>query len=132
MLMKIMKKSMILFLLLFLFPFITNAQEWDTFDKGLFVSLIAFHTADFLQTNYIFDHQNEYYEKDIIIKKGVDQIGKSFIPFYLASLAGIEFLIANDIKSSFGRKTALFLFNINAFSFVKSNYDIGIGLKFWF
>jgi len=155
-----MKKSIIILSFMFLLsPFIVNAQDydslnlklrnwgifsepdveqkfkihkWDIPDKILFSFLVSFHVIDSLQTSYIFNHPERYREENPIIKKGVDQIGKGFIPLYFIGFTGLEFLVINDMKSSLMRKTTLFLFNINAFSFVANNYDIGIGLNFWF
>ena len=124
--MKLSKLSIIILL----FPSILYAQDkWDTPEKILTSTLITTRIIDCRQTNYIFDHLEKYYETNMIINKGVDKIGKIFIPIYFTSYTIFDLHIANKLSSKH-RKTYLGVINLISIGYISNNFSIGIKLQF--
>ncbi len=127
-----MKYLIVRLILIFVFviPYQSFAEsDWDNIDKKLFIGLTSTYIIDCLQTKYIFDHSKEYQESNLIIRSGVKQHGKIFIPCYFATAIGGSFLIANEL-SPLLRKFTLSLLLFSSIYTINNNFMIGIGFAF--
>lgn len=118
-----MGKLIVVIMLVFILPSICSAKQWDTTDKYLLAGLIAVQSLDCLQTNYIFEHKEEFHETNRLITK------KSFVLLYFAAFTLIESLIAHKLDSKY-RKVWLAGCILNSSSFVINNMILGIGFSF--
>jgi hypothetical protein len=123
----------ILFSAIVLITFIISSpcyakDKWDSVDKLLFGSLITLTTIDYLQTSYIFEH-DEYYETNPIINNGVDRIGAPFVPLYFAIGCILHYLISDHLSPKY-RKVYLGIWCIIQYSYVGYNNKQGIGFSF--
>lgn len=118
-------------ILLFLFlPSICFAQdEWDTIDKLLLSGFIASSTIDCFQTNYIFEYN--YSERNLIIEKGVENMGKIFIPLFFATKISVGYIFSDKLPSPY-RKAALALILGSSLLCITHNNSSGIGFAISF
>ena len=115
-------KKLLVIILIFVVPSICSAEQWDTADKYLLAGLIAVQTLDWLQTNYIFKH-DEYYETNPIITK------KAIVPLYFITLTLLKSLVAYKMDSK-KRKIWLSFCILHSTTFVIDNMVLGIGFSF--
>ena len=125
-----MKGCLLIIVIPFLFITPAHGQdEWDRADKTMFASFLNLQVADCLQTQYIFQHSDQYYEKNYRMNWAVDKFGSGVIPFYFATYIGGTFLATNNMPS-WARKITLGFLSYLAFRNVENNMSIGIGFAF--
>lgn len=119
-----MKVTFYISLIIFVFtiPSISSAEQWDTFDKVLLAGLVTMQTMDYLQTNYIFEH-DEYYETNPMITK------KPIVPLYFVAFTLFESWFAHKLDPK-RRKIWLSICILNSASYVTGNMSLGIGFSF--
>ena len=77
---------------------LAGCAGWTKTDKTLLTINGVLMTIDMLQTADIYRH-SEYYEVNPIIDGGVNRFGTGFIPVYFAGSFGVQYLIADQLKS---------------------------------
>lgn len=105
-------------------------DEWDTYDKSVFVAHQVFRTVDMFQTQDIYNHK-EFYEMNPIIDRGVNKFGTHFIPVYFVAMGVAEYLIADALPDPY-RKVFLTAGTMVTIGLVHHNKSIGLGMSFEF
>lgn len=114
----------VLFILLIGIPSWAGGK-WDTTDKVLMGSFIGLNAVDYMQTRYIFDHPNEYYEKNPVLKG----VGEDWCPLYFLGISLGAWYVADKLKPNH-RKIFLGILNGIQIYTVGRNFGIGIKLSF--
>ena len=105
-------------------------DEWDTYDKSLFVAHQIIRTVDMFQTQDIYN-QKEFYEMNPVIDTGVDRFGTHFIPIYFVGMAVAEYFIADALPSNY-RKAFLTVGSAVSVGLVYHNKAAGLNMSFKF
>lgn len=107
-----------------------SAEEWDATDKTMLGTLIGLSVVDCLQTLYIFNHV-EYRERNGVIRRGVDEFGKGFIPMYFAGFTLLSYWVTDSVLPEY-RKPVLGVLSGIQLHVVYDNDKAGVGLSFRF
>lgn len=96
----------------------------------LFTALTVALIMDCLQTNYIYDNYPNSYETNPILRAGMRQYSRIFIPLYFGSY----YLAARAIAKSDCKykKAVIGLTLLDESRFILRNLDLGVGLSFKF
>jgi len=129
-------KKIIILNLLFISIFIHSlslAGTWDKTDKVLFGAFSTAMAIDYLQTNYAhYPHPTKfYYERNPIVKSGVKEFGKGFIPLYFGGCILGGWYISNKLKSR-NRKILLSALILLETIVIIDNKNKGVGFNLKF
>jgi hypothetical protein len=107
-------------------------NDWDKTEKALFASSCVLRTVDMLQTNDIYNREDEgYHEINPLIDAGVNKFGTKFIPVWFITGTIAEYLILDALPHKY-RKIALGVTNAVSLGLIYNNNRIGLGLNFSF
>ena len=107
-------------------------NDWDKIEMSLFLSNCVLRTVDMLQTNDIYNREDEgYHEINPLIDAGVNKFGTKFIPVWFITGTIVEYLIVDAMPHKY-RKVALGVTNAISIGLIYNNNRIGLGLNFSF
>ena len=118
-----------MFLIVMLVLITSNAfafDKWSKVDYSLAAAALTVDTIDWLQTRYIADHPNKFYELNPIIGRhpSTEKVNTYFISTILIG-AGIAYVLPSKWRKVWlGSCTAIEL------GVTAHNFDVGIGLRF--
>ena len=115
---------------LIIIPHNASGDDWDNWDKSLYITHQLAKTVDMFQTQNIYRNK-EYRELNPVIDSGVNKFGTHFIPVYFLGSAVAEYIVADVLKAPY-RKMFLTTGTLFTIGLIQHNKSIGLGLSIKF